>query len=219
MIRNIGVDFDNTLISYDQLIYQIARERGWISKGSPRSKREIRDELRKKPQGDLLWQEIQALIYGERIMEALPMPGVTDFFSHALRTLEENRDQYSLQIISHKTSRAVRDTSGIDLRAQALRWLERFGFFSLSTHFGRPNVFFETTLDAKVGRIGEQGCHWFIDDLIEVLGHPKFPAGCRRVLLGSPPSNGVSPDGIVCAANWAAVASLIFDIARPSASS
>ena len=66
----IGVDFDNTIVQYDELMYEIAAGWGAIPVGTPRNKKQIRDCLRQKTNGEIVWQRLQAEAYGPRILEA-----------------------------------------------------------------------------------------------------------------------------------------------------
>jgi len=42
----IGIDFDNTIASYDEPMHRLAVERGLISSGLPKNKKLIRDTIR-----------------------------------------------------------------------------------------------------------------------------------------------------------------------------
>ena len=63
----IGIDFDNTIISYDALIHTIAVEQKLIKTDHVKHKKAIRDTIRKQPNGDIKWQEIQALIQSPEV--------------------------------------------------------------------------------------------------------------------------------------------------------
>ena len=67
----LGLDFDNTLITYDAIFYKIALERNLIKKNLAKQKILIRDFLRKKNLEDQ-FTLIQAEVYGRRIVEAKP---------------------------------------------------------------------------------------------------------------------------------------------------
>jgi len=72
----IGVDFDNTIVSYDDLLFEAALKRGLIRQDVSRSKRAIRDSIRRLPEGESKWQQLQALIYGPRMEEAKLIDGI-----------------------------------------------------------------------------------------------------------------------------------------------
>lgn len=49
----IGIDFDNTLVSYDDVLYDEALQRGLIHLDSGKGKKDIRDMIRRKPNGEI----------------------------------------------------------------------------------------------------------------------------------------------------------------------
>jgi hypothetical protein len=54
----LGVDFDNTIVRYDELFHRIAVERGFIPKSLPARKKEVRDFLRRQGH-EQTWTELQ----------------------------------------------------------------------------------------------------------------------------------------------------------------
>jgi len=95
----IGIDFDNTIVSYDALFHKVARERDLIPHDTPVNKVAVRDHLRQIGKEEL-WTEMQGYVYGARMDEALAYPGVIDFLSSATAAGHE------LAIVSHKTKGA-----------------------------------------------------------------------------------------------------------------
>jgi hypothetical protein len=174
--RVIGVDFDNTIVSYDALFHKIARERAWITEDVPVNKSDVRNFLRRIGREDD-WTEMQGLVYGGRMAEAAIFPGLKDFFKAC------KESGHVVNIISHKTRHPFRGEL-YDLHAAAMAWLDQEGFFS-ETPFavGRDNVFLELTREAKLSRIGSQACDFFIDDLPEFLAEPGFPSTAAKVLF------------------------------------
>ena len=172
----IGIDFDNTIVCYDEVFGRVAAEQGLVSPGSATSKTVIRDHLRLLGQEDR-WTELQGIIYGPRMMDAPPFPGVIEFFA-ACRAA-----RLPVAIVSHRTKVPYRGARH-DLHAAARDWLVRHGFHD-PAGIGLPveSVFFEETKEAKLARIAELGCTHFIDDLPELLAHPLFPADVQRVLF------------------------------------
>ena len=171
----IGIDFDNTLVSYERLFHRLAREQQLIPEEFPASKVRIRDHLRalgREPE----WTSLQGLAYGARMSEAEPFPGAR----LALERL--HRAGCRLRIISHKT-RAPISGPAHDLHGAARSWLEKEGFWDAGTGLGRADVFFEETKQAKWARIASEGCSVFVDDLPEILTAQAFPAGVKRILF------------------------------------
>lgn len=182
----IGLDFDNTLVGYDHLFAAEAAARGLPDAGG--GKRALRDGLRRLADGETLWQEMQAAVYGRRMAEARLMPGAGAF-------LRGCRDAgVPVAIVSHKTRHARRDPGGVDLPAVALRWMRGQGFFDADGYGLLPEqVFFEPTRHDKLQRIAALGCTDFVDDLIEVFEEPDFPADVRRHLYD--PGDAPTPPG------------------------
>lgn len=170
----IGVDFDNTIVCYDGIFHRVALERGLIPADLPQDKTTVRNHLRqigREPD----WTEMQGYVYGPRLIDAQPYPGVLDFFRTAVKQGAE------LRIISHKTKHPLLGEQH-DLHAAAWGWLEANGFFDPNCiGIRRDQVFLELTKDSKHQRIGTAGCTHFIDDLPEFLLDPGFPKGVERI--------------------------------------
>lgn len=172
----LGIDFDNTIVCYDGLFHRVCVEKGLIPASLPASKSEVRDYLRRIGREDD-WTEMQGYVYGARMAEADPYPGVMDFFRECIRAARP------ICIISHKTRFPFRG-SKYDLHAAAIGWLELRGFFDPDRiGLARDQVFFELTGNEKLDRIGRQSCTHFIDDLPEFLSSPAFPSATHRILF------------------------------------
>src|SRR5271156_5545997 len=107
----LGIDFDNTIVSYDELFWRLAVERKLVPESIPIAKTEIRNHIRatgREPE----WTAMQGTVYGERIVEAKAFPGVIDFFRAC------NTAGIPLYIVSHKTKFSLAD-GGYDLHAAA----------------------------------------------------------------------------------------------------
>lgn len=173
----VGVDFDNTIICYDRLIRDIAVSRGLIP-NTISGKRDIRDALRVLPDGESIWQTIQAQIYGPGIAGAQLIEGVAKFF-----LLCQQRG-IIVYIISHKTTYANLDITGTNLRRSALNWMEINGLFRESGGgLDKSRVIFATTRSEKIDFIIKCRCSHFIDDLIEVFQDPKFPTTVEKLFF------------------------------------
>lgn len=170
----LGVDFDNTIVCYDGIFHRVALERGIIPADLPQDKTTVRNHLRqigREPD----WTAMQGYVYGPRLMDAQPYPGVLEFFHAAVRQGIEVR------IISHKTKHPFLGEPH-DLHAAAWGWLESNGFFDPERiGIRRDQVFLELTKESKHQRIGALGCTHFIDDLPEFLLDPGFPQGVERI--------------------------------------
>jgi len=193
----VGVDFDNTIVCYDALFHRCARERGLIPEGVPPTKQAIREYLWNLPGGNTPWTELQSEVYGRRILEADPFPGVRECFARCWAA------DMRVSVISHK-DRFPALGEKTDLRAAARMWLEAKGFARL---LAESAVFFEDSREAKILRIQAERCDGFVDDLAELFGDPAFPQGVRKMLFapsGNPPAGGGTADMAVCR-DWDAI--------------
>ena len=174
----IGIDFDNTIASYDEPMHRLAVERGLISSGLPKNKKLIRDTIRALEDGESKWRALQVFSYGIGMPDARPMEGVKEFMGackeRGIRVL----------IVSHKTEYANFGDPAVNLREAALRWLEAQGFMD-SKRFGvgRDRIYFEGTREEKIARIRTLGVTHFVDDLEETFLEASFPAGIAKILI------------------------------------
>ena len=182
----IGLDFDNTIVRYDDVFHRVALERGLIPADLPATKGSVRDYLRRAGREDA-WTEMQGYVYGPRMKDAAMFPGVFDFLQFC-----RSREVITF-IISHKTQKPYLGPE-YDLHQAARDWIEAQGFYDPARGgLARDHVYFELTKDAKLKRIAATGCSAFIDDLPEFLAEPTFPAGVRKVLFNpSDASNALS---------------------------
>lgn len=195
----IGVDFDNTIVSYDELFRELAQERGLLEPGLGGSKLAIRDALRARPGGEEEWQELQGAAYGPRIGQAGLIRGVRDFFQAC------RERGIKVFIVSHKTELAARDETRTNLCRAALGWLEANGFFGPEGLGLAPgDVFFEPSRAGKIERIGRLGLSAFIDDLVETFVEPGWPPQVRRILY-DPHGRSDAPPGVEVLADWPAI--------------
>ena len=199
----IGIDFDNTLISYDQVFLAAARERGLVSLEFTGNKQAVRDAIRLLPDGEAAWQRLQGHVYGKGINGAVMFEGV-DAFLRRCRTAG-----YEVVIVSHKTEFGHEDPDRVNLRDAALQWMEARGLFAADDYgLRRANVYFEATRAEKLRRIAALACAYFIDDLEEVLADPDFPAGVNRILFGA---CGSSRQFATCS-DWRQIAEAVIDV-------
>jgi hypothetical protein len=195
----IGLDFDNTLITYDDVFLAMARERGLTGADFRGRKQAIRDTIRLLPDGELSWQQLQGQVYGKGVARATMFDGVGAFLAQC------QRRKVPVVIVSHKTEFGHHDPERINLRNAALDWMSAQGFFK-DYGIPRENVYFESTRQEKIARIAKLGCSHFVDDLEEVLTDPEFPADVNRILF-SEACAGPIPAPIVVCPTW-------FDVER-----
>lgn len=156
---HIGIDFDNTIVSYDALFHKVAVERGAVPAHVAPSKLAVRNYLRSVDR-EVLWTEMQGYVYGARMKEADPYPGVLDFLAWT------KRSGISVSVISHKTRHPFLGPR-YDLHEAARCWIDEV--LSPGQLVDMRRVYFELTKEEKLARIAAAGCDWFIDDLPEIL--------------------------------------------------
>ncbi|MEM6750328.1 MAG: hypothetical protein AAGA57_06095 [Planctomycetota bacterium] len=201
----IGLDFDNTIASYDRLFHRLAAEKGLIDPGAvATNKKAVRDALRADGKEED-WILLQGEGYGPRIVDAEPFAGALGFVRRALTA------GHDVRIISHKTKTPYRGPA-YDLHQACFDFLETHGFFeggSPGPALPRENVLLNLTKADKIERIAETDRDVFVDDLVEFLCEPGFPA-IRKVLF-DPAGAHVddTPDGCERVGSWAELADRI----------
>ena len=159
-MKLIGIDFDNTIVVYDNLFYRIALEKRLIPEDIKKIRfiLEIIYVLKIRIMNSLFCKASLR----KRILEAKPAPNIFD-------TLQKIKENFKLIIISHKTKYPYSGTK-YDLHKSALLWLVENNFLSKEgLNIRRDDIYFEPTKEKKLSRIRESGCSYFIDDLPEIL--------------------------------------------------
>jgi hypothetical protein len=200
----IGIDFDNTIITYDAVFLAAARERGLIGDDFTAGKQVVRDFIRTLPDGERAWQRLQGYVYGQGIAGAAMFEGVETF-------LRRCRQEGCLPlIVSHKTEFGHFDPARVSLRQAALDWMTSQGFFR-DSEFGIPvaNIYFEGTRVEKLARIAALGCTHFVDDLEEILIDPAFPSEVTRILF-APAGSGRTDGPYLTCGSWREIERRIF---------
>ena len=191
----VGVDFDNTIVCYDQVLYQSAFELGLIPADIPVLKDEIRGYIHEHHGADK-WTEIQGVVYGLRIHDAHPFPGVLEFLTCC------KRKGIQIRIISHKTEYPVISSKLINLRTAALEWMEAMNFFDgEEPYLSHDDVLFGATRQEKIEHIRNSDCTYFIDDLEEVFLVETFPNHIKKILF-SPGKRSIAIPGITIVKHW-----------------
>ena len=167
----LGIDFDNTIVCYDYLFYREALSLGLIPRALVPNKNLIREYVSEN-EGESQWVLLQSIVYGHKIHDATPYPGVVEFFSHAKNHLD-------IYIISHKTNSNVLDKEA-DLIEAAKSWLH---VNQISQMLPDHAIYFENSRENKISRIKKTNCDIFIDDLIEIFLHPDFPINTKKILF------------------------------------
>lgn len=199
--KRIGIDFDNTLIDYDEVFRFLACGRGLVGQPFSGSKEAVRAAVRGLPDGEAQWQRLQGAVYGRGIAQAVLFEGAAAFLRGARAAGHE------ILVVSHKTEYGHHDPERINLREAALAWMKQQGFFDDARLGVRiENVRFAPTRAEKIEEIGRLDVTHFIDDLPEVLDDPEFPPGVVKILF----TNGAPHDARLGAfAHWRDIADAV----------
>jgi hypothetical protein len=199
----IGIDFDNTIICYDQVFAAAAHQRGLVPRGWSGLKTELREYLRSKPDGEFAWQGLQGFVYGKGIGNAEIYPGVRDFLAAC------RQHRCSVYIVSHKTRFGHQDPDRTDLRQAARGWLQAAGLIGTEgSVLTIDDVYFEDTQAAKVERLASLDLDVFIDDLVDVFEQPHFPRHIKSILFANPEGAPTGPYTPI--ASWAEIQREVF---------
>lgn len=202
----IGVDFDNTVISYDDILFKLTQEQG-LSVSFPCSKKTLRDLLRQLPNGEIEWQKWQAIMYGPRIGEARLISHVGEFFKLC------RMKNVSVYIISHKNENAAQDAEGINLRTAALKWMYDNHFFSMDgLGLNQESIFFCNTRQEKIRKIKQLGCKYFIDDLEETFLEEGFPPTVQGILYSPAVDHSRAVGKLTIATDWKEITQYFFPL-------
>jgi hypothetical protein len=203
----IGIDFDNTIIAYDDVFCATAKRCGLIDSDFFGRKQAVRDAIRVLPDGELAWQRLQGQVYGKGIAGAKMVAGVEAFLRRC------RAEGCAVVVVSHKTEYGHYDRDRVNLRRAALDWMAAQGLFEADHGIALQNVYFESTRAEKLGRIAALSLTHFVDDLEEVLIDPGFPPNVQRILFadeGRPPAA-----SYICCSSWPDIEKKIFDGAGP----
>lgn len=196
----IGIDFDNTIIDYNNLFYEAGLSLGVLQDNAGYNKKIIRECLIGNGQ-EQDWIKIQGLVYGKYIQNAKVMEGFSSFSDYCYEK------GWKIFIISHKT----RDTivgEKFDLHASALNWLEKNRIYGMDICGAVEAVFFESKRSEKICRINRLGCNIMIDDLAEVLLHPDLSKEITKILY-DPKANHFPDQDYFTALGWDQVCMII----------
>ena len=161
-IKKIGIDLDNTIISYDDVFQLAANKFGLLDNNNCLSKESLRNQIRNQKNGEKKWQKLQGYVYGEGINEAVLFPGVYRFL---WRCKERNID---VEIVSHKTEFGHFDSKKISLRDSATNFLINHGLLDNKNPLIKK-VTYKNSKKEKIDYIKQNNYECFIDDLEEII--------------------------------------------------
>ena len=198
----IGIDFDNTIVTYDEVFCLAAKKLGLIDSGFSGNKQSVRDTIRLLADGELAWQHLQGQVYGKGIADARLVTG-TDAFLRRCRA-----EKITVAIVSHKTEFGHFDPDRVNLRTAALDWMGNQGLLDGEHGISPDNIYFESTRAEKINRIATLSLTHFIDDLEEVLTDPSFPQEVARILFAE--STHMDRDAFIRCSSWRDIERQVF---------
>ena len=166
---NVGIDLDNTIISYNNSFLRLAKKYN-LSKTRSLNKNIIKKNIIKKF-GMPEWTRCQGKIYGKEIL-------INDSHKDVKKNLIFLKKKFNIFLISHRSKYPYLGKK-INLHDQAIKWLNKKKFLGKNKIFTKKNVFFETSLQKKIIRINKLNCKIFIDDLSLVL--KKLPRSITKI--------------------------------------
>jgi len=203
MTKRIGIDFDNTIVSYDEIFHTAASELGLLESEISRDKTSVRDYLRESGR-EKEWILLQGHVYGGCMEQVVAYSGAYEFIEKAYAGGHEVR------IISHKTRHAKMGPK-YDLHEAARLFLSNNRFIGEGgAGLKADDAFFEYTLEDKLKRIISESCDVFIDDLPELLIAPQFPESVDRYLFDPHGVHAARPEYSVLSNWYEAIERLIY---------
>ena len=196
----VGVDFDNTIVSYDKVFHKVALEQSLIKSNLNISKIAVRDYLRDKGQNNI-WTELQGYVYGERMLEADIFPGFINFLTFA------RKNSIEVSIVSHKTIYPYLGNK-YNLHDSAREFISKFLTDQNRNLVNKKNIFFELTQESKALRINHESCDFFIDDLPEIFVLDDFPKKTKKILFDPDLNHKNFDDGDICS-SWENIQEII----------
>ena len=169
----IGLDFDNTIVSYESALSFLADKTLSLPPEIPRTKLEIRDFLRACGR-EVEWTSFQGLLYGPGMEYAKPFEGAIEVL-HDLAQLGHH-----LVIVSHRSPHPYAGPP-FDLHKFAREWISKN--LKGCGLFHDDAVYFLPTKSEKIDAIRRIGSNVFLDDLPEVLLDEFFPKSAKGILF------------------------------------
>ena len=205
----IGLDFDNTIVCYDEAIKLLAEKIQDLPPAMVVSKLGLRDFLRSEGREEE-WTRFQGELYGPGMLHAKPYEGAIN----AIKELKANGHQ--VFIVSHR-SRFPYAGRRYDLHFYARKWIAAnlaphnlFRDLDGSRDCSDSSYFLESKHE-KLTMIKELDCNVFVDDLVDVLKHSDFPDKTLSILF-DPSHENCEDKGIdITAHSWKDISLSILD--------
>ena len=164
----IGFDFDNTIIDYSTIFYEIAKKSNLITEKIETSKSSVKRFLHSKGK-EKDFTKIQGLVYGKEIIRAKPAKNILKILKYL------KKSNHELFIVSHKTKYPF-EGEKINLRKSANNWIKTYLKINNKIIINPENIFYEDTIENKLKRINSLNIKYFIDDLSSIVNLIKSPS-------------------------------------------
>lgn len=162
-IINIGLDLDNTLINYSKC-FELSSKKLDLKINKFKDKDRLKNSLFQNGYKNKDWMKIQGLSYGVFISEyARIFLGVKRFL------LRAKCKKSKLIILSHKTKKGHFIDTKINLREEALKFLNLNKIYTNNENSLIHDILFFDSIDEKISFINKNKFDFFIDDLENVL--------------------------------------------------
>ena len=175
----IGIDFDNTIVDYTDVFYEVAVELGWLSTATGKSKTQVKQYFINANE-EKKWTELQGIVYGREIGRSKP-------YMDCVKILKKLKlAGHDLVIISHKTAYPVLNHTELEvtnLQDAAKNWLHENNIVGPAGFVELTKIFFNETKSMKIQCIVEQQCDLFIDDLEDIFSNIQFPKSTNKILF------------------------------------
>jgi len=160
-IHKIGIDLDNTIICYDLAFQLAARKFRLIDNHVVLPKESLRNQIRKRKNGEEQWQKLQGYVYGKGILNAEIFPGLYRFLWRC------HKNKVKVEIVSHKTKYGHFDADKTSLRDASNNFLSDKNIINSSIRLINKITYTDSLKD-KLNYIKRNNFDWFVDDLVEV---------------------------------------------------
>jgi phosphoglycolate phosphatase-like HAD superfamily hydrolase len=185
----IGIDFDNTLVCYNNSILKLA-EQNFSLTNCLTSKVEIKSFIINK-HGGSAWTKFQGELYGPGMQYAEP-------YENAVETISELTSiGAKVLILSHRTKYPYAGER-YDLHKYAKAWIRENLKLKEKNVLDETSAFFFENKAEKIKAIEDNACDFFLDDLVEIIGSKDFPVRTRGILFDNEKKNIWSPS----ISNW-----------------
>ena len=169
----IGLDFDNTIVCYDEAIKRLAKDVSSLPETTPKTKLGIRGFLREQDR-ETEWTEFQGKLYGPGMVHAKPFPAALEMIGAIQQA------GHKTVIISHRSKHPYLGPKH-DLHISARQWIKKHLVFKGNALIPERDIHLNETKDEKVALIDFLQCDLFIDDLVDILTHASFPPSTEKL--------------------------------------